>query len=123
VNRPGFSDAKAAVNSSYSSHAIRGSAFLSIESDSDPKPAYYFTFVFDAHSVESLLHPKCISGSKVPYSSNENALIVQLREREELPWFQIAEYFPGRSLALLQVHYSTKLRAKFKCSPRHSRGR
>jgi hypothetical protein len=116
-----FRDAKAAVHSSPTSHTISGSAFLSIEYDSGPKPAYYFTFVPDAHSVESLLHPKGMSGSKVPYSSNENALLVQLREREALPWFQIADYFPGRSAASLQVHYSTRLRSKDKSSCRKLR--
>jgi hypothetical protein len=56
-------------------------------------------FVPDSHLVESLLHPKGISGSKVPYLSDKNALLVQLREREALPWSQIADYFPGRSVA------------------------
>jgi hypothetical protein len=114
AQRPCFQDAKVPFHSSHSAHAIRGSAFLSIDSDSGLNPAYYFTFVPDAHSVESLLHLKGISNSKVPHSSDENALLVQLREREALPWFQIADYFPGRSAASLQVHYSTKLRHKVK---------
>ncbi|EAL86549.1 SANT/Myb-like DNA-binding domain-containing protein [Aspergillus fumigatus Af293] len=47
-----------------------------------------------------------------PYTSDENALLVRLKEREGMLWAEIAAYFPERSASSLQVHYSTKLRHK-----------
>ncbi|PKX99501.1 uncharacterized protein P174DRAFT_353064, partial [Aspergillus novofumigatus IBT 16806] len=52
------------------------------------------------------------SGKQKPYTSDENALLVRLKEREGMPWAEIAAHFPKRSASSLQVHYSTKLRHK-----------
>ncbi|KAB8077633.1 hypothetical protein BDV29DRAFT_188517 [Aspergillus leporis] len=52
------------------------------------------------------------SGKQKPYTSDENALLVRLKEREGMPWAEIAAHFPERSASSLQVHYSTKLRHK-----------
>jgi hypothetical protein len=92
-------------------HEVRGRAILTVES-SGPKPAYYFTFVPDASPMLPSAPPADASGKQRSYSSDENALLVRLKEREGLPWTEIAAYFPDRSISSLQVHYSTKLRHK-----------
>jgi hypothetical protein len=92
-------------------HEVRGRAILTVES-SGQKPAYYFTFVPDASPTLSQTTPAETSGKQGPYTSDENALLVQLKEREGMPWAEVAGHFPGRSAASLQVHYSTKLRHK-----------
>jgi hypothetical protein len=92
-------------------HEVRGRAILTVES-SGQKPAYYFTFVPDANLTLSQTTPAETSGKQGPYTSDENALLVRLKEREGMPWAEVAAHFPGRSAASLQVHYSTKLRHK-----------
>jgi hypothetical protein len=92
-------------------HKVRGRAILTVES-SGQKPAYYFTFVPDASPTLSQTTPAETLGKQGPYTSDENALLVQLKEREGMPWAEVAGHFPGQSAASLQVHYSTKLRHK-----------
>lgn len=50
--------------------------------------------------------------SKIRYTPEENALLVGLKGKQGLRWERIKDYFPARSIASLQVHYSTKLRPK-----------
>ena len=88
---------------------------LTVESGSGLKPAYYFTFVPGASPMPSQLTPANVSGKRRPYSSDENALLVQLKENERLSWSEIAEHFPDRNALSLQVHYvhySSRLRPK-----------
>jgi hypothetical protein len=40
----------------------------------------------------------------------EDELLIELKEKQSLPWNRIAKHFPGRSKGALQVHYSTKLK-------------
>ena len=106
---------------------ILGSAILTVQSDGS-EPAYLFTFMpgpgqilssHDPHhhcekhhrskSVRPLVN---ISGKPQLYSSEDNALLVRLKEREGMSWSEIAQHFPGRNVSSLQVHYSTKLRNK-----------
>ncbi|KAH8691945.1 hypothetical protein BGW36DRAFT_431187 [Talaromyces proteolyticus] len=47
---------------------------------------------------------------KIKYSPEEDALIVDLQERENLTWTEIANRLPGRKAKALQVHYITKLK-------------
>ncbi|KAH8431697.1 uncharacterized protein LDX57_009351 [Aspergillus melleus] len=91
---------------------VRGSALLTVESNSGLKPAYYFTFVPDPGPMPSRPHTADISGKQKPYTSDENALLVRLKEREAMSWSEITAYFPGRNMSSLQVHYSTQLRHK-----------
>ncbi|KAA8642629.1 uncharacterized protein ATNIH1004_011574 [Aspergillus tanneri] len=93
-------------------YGVRGSALLTVQHASRLKPAYYFTFVPDASSMSSHPLPADIPGKQRPYSSDENALLVRLKEREGMPWAAIAKHFPDRQATALQVHYSTKLRRK-----------
>ncbi|KAL5332338.1 hypothetical protein BJX70DRAFT_139164 [Aspergillus crustosus] len=93
-------------------YEVRGNALLTVKSDSGLKPAYYFTFVPDAALMPSPHIPADNSGKQRPYSSDENALLVRLKEREGMGWSEIAEHFPDRNASSLQVHYSTKLRHK-----------
>ncbi|KAB8254130.1 hypothetical protein BDV32DRAFT_155524 [Aspergillus pseudonomiae] len=92
-------------------HEVRGRAILTVES-SGLRPAYYFTFVPDASPMLAQAPPLDTSGKQRPYTSEENALLVRLKERETMSWAEIAAHFPERSVSSLQVHYSTKLRHK-----------
>lgn len=49
-------------------------------------------------------------GKNVRFSAQEDATLVKMKERQELPWKEIGPHFPNRSLASLQVHYSKKLK-------------
>ena len=106
---------------------IPGRAILTVQSGG-LKPAYFLTFMPDMVSESSPPGPHrrpadrdqlmlagssaTISGKPQLYTSDENARLVRLKEREGMSWAEIAEHFPGRSLSSLQVHYSTKLRQK-----------
>jgi hypothetical protein len=92
-------------------HEVRGRAILTVES-SGQKPAYFLTFVPDASPMLTQTPSVDTSGKQKPYTSDENALLVRLKEREGMPWAEIAAHFPERSGSSLQVHYSTKLRHK-----------
>ncbi|KAF2176867.1 hypothetical protein K469DRAFT_395500 [Zopfia rhizophila CBS 207.26] len=44
------------------------------------------------------------------FTAEEDALLIELKERQNLPWERIRKRFPGRTAGSLQVHYSTKLK-------------
>lgn len=46
------------------------------------------------------------------FSEEDDKLLIKLKEKDELPWAEIAEYFLQRSKETLQVHYSTKLKRR-----------
>lgn len=52
------------------------------------------------------------NGPKLKFTSEEDALLVDLKEDKNLTWKQIADFFPGRTSGTLQVRYCTKLKAK-----------
>ena len=52
------------------------------------------------------------SGPKAKFTLEDDALLIELKEKHELTWKRISEYFPGRSSGTLQVRYCTKLKAK-----------
>ncbi|KAF2175023.1 hypothetical protein K469DRAFT_756475 [Zopfia rhizophila CBS 207.26] len=47
---------------------------------------------------------------KSRFTAEEDALLIELKEGQNLPWEQIRKRFPGRTVGSLQVHYSTKLK-------------
>lgn len=51
-------------------------------------------------------------GSKLKFTPEDDALLVELKETRNLMWRQIESFFPGRSSGTLQVRYCTKLKAK-----------
>nr|POE92344.1 hypothetical protein CFP56_70415 [Quercus suber] len=51
-------------------------------------------------------------GPKLKFTSDDDQLLVNLKENKNLTWKQIADFFPGRSSGTLQVRYCTKLKAK-----------
>lgn len=51
-------------------------------------------------------------GPKLKFTPEDDSLLVELKEKKNLTWKQIAEFFPGRSSGTLQVRYCTKLKAK-----------
>ncbi|OJD23846.1 hypothetical protein ACJ73_04795 [Blastomyces percursus] len=53
--------------------------------------------------------PSVATGIRVPFTSEDDALLKKLKEDGE-PWDEIAKRFPRRSKATLQVRYSTKLK-------------
>ncbi|KAJ5589602.1 hypothetical protein N7537_012280 [Penicillium hordei] len=101
--------------SSHRSSAIQGlhgSAILTVESNTSLKPAYFFTFVPDPSPMLPPAHTAVIPPLKHTYTSDENALLVRLKEKEAISWSEITTHFLGRNMSSLQVHYSTKLRNK-----------
>ncbi|KAJ5712947.1 uncharacterized protein N7483_010128 [Penicillium malachiteum] len=103
-----------------------------------PEPTYYLTFMPDNFMPDNLnLMPPVptrsrrasntptiiserrtrgctapVKGQRRSYSTDEEKLLVQLKERENLTWKEIATHFPGRKWSSLQVHYSTKLKGR-----------
>lgn len=51
-------------------------------------------------------------GPKLKFTTEDDALLIELKETKRLTWKQIADFFPGRSSGTLQVRYCTKLKAK-----------
>lgn len=51
-------------------------------------------------------------GPKIKFTPEDDQLLVDLKEKYNLTWKQIAEFFPGRSSGTLQVRYCTKLKVK-----------
>ncbi|KAF1816023.1 hypothetical protein P152DRAFT_380051, partial [Eremomyces bilateralis CBS 781.70] len=51
-------------------------------------------------------------GPKLKFTPEDDAKLVELKEKKNLTWKQISEFFPGRSSGTLQVRYCTKLKAK-----------
>jgi hypothetical protein len=54
------------------------------------------------------------TGPKLKFTPEDDAFLVELKEKKDLTWKQIADFFPGRSSGTLQVRYCTKLKAKEK---------
>jgi len=44
--------------------------------------------------------------------SKDDQLLINLKEKRQLPWNKIAEHFPDRSKGSLQVRYSTRLKSR-----------
>ena len=53
-------------------------------------------------------------GPKLKFTTEDDQLLIELKEKKNLTWKQIADFFPGRSSGTLQVRYCTKLKAKTK---------
>ncbi|KAJ6038141.1 hypothetical protein N7499_003481 [Penicillium canescens] len=51
----------------------------------------------------------------------EDELLIELKEKQSLPWDRIMKHFPGRTRGALQVHYSTKLKDRGTRSLRRGR--
>jgi hypothetical protein len=51
-------------------------------------------------------------GPKLKFTSEEDCLLIELKETKDLTWKQVADFFPGRTPGTLQVRYCTKLKAK-----------
>ncbi|KAJ5977447.1 hypothetical protein N7501_000789 [Penicillium viridicatum] len=62
---------------------VRGSAIVTVESNPGLKPAYFFTFVPYPSQMLSRAHTAFIPG-KHTYTSDENALLVRLKEKEAM---------------------------------------
>lgn len=51
-------------------------------------------------------------GPKLKFTTEDDQLLIDLKENKSLTWKQIADFFPGRTSGTLQVRYCTKLKAK-----------
>jgi hypothetical protein len=71
-------------NYSHAMQEVRGRAILSVES-SRLKPAYYLIFIPNASPMLTQTPSVDTSGKQKPYTSDENALLVRLKEREGIP--------------------------------------
>ncbi|KAK3615038.1 hypothetical protein LTR56_026847 [Elasticomyces elasticus] len=49
---------------------------------------------------------------KLKFTTEDDALLIELKKTRNLTWKQISNFFPGRSPGTLQVRYCTKLKAK-----------
>jgi hypothetical protein len=52
----------------------------------------------------------CATGRRVAVLSEEDKLLIKLKEKDDLSWSEIVKHFPGRTKGSLQVRYSTKLK-------------
>ncbi|EAW20721.1 SANT/Myb-like DNA-binding domain-containing protein [Aspergillus fischeri NRRL 181] len=53
----------------------------------------------------------CATSRRVAVLSEEDKLLMKLKQKDHLPWSEIVKHFPGRTKGSLQVRYSTKLRS------------
>ncbi|KAJ5522961.1 hypothetical protein N7513_003338 [Penicillium frequentans] len=51
-----------------------------------------------------------VKGQRRSYSTDEDILLVKLKEEKNLSWEEITRHFPGRKSSSLQVHYFSKLK-------------
>jgi hypothetical protein len=61
-------------------------------------------------NVESLKPRPQVRGRNRNFLLKEDAILIDVKEKRKLSWKDIKPEFPDRSLALLQVHYSIKLK-------------
>ncbi|KAH6883902.1 hypothetical protein B0T10DRAFT_137140 [Thelonectria olida] len=70
----------------------------------------------DSPSTQTVHRAKRASASRTHYTTEEDDLLLELKERERLAWPEIHRRFtktyPARSVQSLQVHYSTKLKSR-----------
>ncbi|KAH2484046.1 hypothetical protein KXW70_007806, partial [Aspergillus fumigatus] len=65
----------------------------------------------NGHKAHSNRRPSgCATGRRVAVLSEEDKLLLKLKQKEHLPWSEIVKHFPGRTKGSLQVRYSTKLK-------------
>ncbi|KAK5004860.1 hypothetical protein LTR16_004939 [Cryomyces antarcticus] len=79
------------------------------QSDSASPPAGPSTVVGQEGMPPPALRPR---GPKLKFTPEDDQLLIDLKEKKNLTWKQIADFFPGRSSGTLQVRYCTKLKAK-----------
>lgn len=51
-------------------------------------------------------------GFRPKFTPEDDQLLVDLKEKKNLSWKQIADFFPGRSSGSLEVRYCTKLKTR-----------
>ena len=66
---------------------------------------------------------KKLSMRATRFLSDEDELLIELKEKRSVPWNRIVRHFPGRTKGALQVRYSTKLKNRGTGSPRRDRSR
>ncbi|PSN59157.1 putative transcriptional activator Myb, partial [Corynespora cassiicola Philippines] len=49
-------------------------------------------------------------GPKCKFTDENDKLLIDLKEKKNLTWWQVADFFPGRTPETLQVRYCTKLK-------------
>ena len=70
----------------------------------------YFTLKDDRAQLRAVMFRTTVRTLK--FTPEDDQLLVDLKEKKNLTWKQIADFFPGRSSGTLQVRYCTKLKAK-----------
>lgn len=82
-----------------------------MEGGAPPSPAQHGppSVVGQEGMPQPALRPR---GPKLKFTPEDDQLLVDLKEKKNLTWKQIADFFPGRSSGTLQVRYCTKLKAK-----------
>jgi hypothetical protein len=91
---------------------LHGSAILTVESNTGLKPAYFFTFVPDPSPMLPPAHTAVTPPLKHTYTSDENALLVRLKEKEAMsglklrPTSQVETCHPFKFT--IQPNYATR---------------
>ncbi|KAL7802106.1 hypothetical protein V8C44DRAFT_370716 [Trichoderma aethiopicum] len=49
---------------------------------------------------------------RIKFTLEEDELLIELKEKKNLTWKQIADFFPGRNPGTLQVRYCTRLKTE-----------
>lgn len=96
-------------------------------------PSGYISCQYDGTTSDSehtslnteLVEMQSTSSRKgLPFSVEEDHLLVQLRDEHNLPWSEVAkrfsQKFPGRSKGSIQVHWSTSHKKRQRCFSRTS---
>lgn len=70
-------------------------------------------------SLRAVSKARRAPSARLRYTPSEDDLLLKLKSRDKLPWPEIhqrfCEVFPARPIESLQVHYSTKVKAREKC--------
>ena len=72
-------------------------------------------------SVESAAPEAKLFRRTQPLTTDEEQLLLKLRQEQERPWREIIEYFPGRKLKYIQARYYTLRETKQEESPKDLR--
>jgi hypothetical protein len=73
----------------------------------EPNPGTYDTNPAQVSTSKASMKVK---NTNTQFSNEEKNLLKRLKEVYQLEWKKIKEYFPGRTIGALQVHYCTKVK-------------
>ncbi|OAF59301.1 hypothetical protein VC83_04107 [Pseudogymnoascus destructans] len=125
VSRSSPDDAESALGADYQEYPLQG--FLKrIRSGHQSVSTYQIAHLagnqLEDQRIHGFAHPMQRGRGQLCRSRESDRLCENelrtdlLKEKDKLPWDEIAEFFPGRSKGTLQVRYSTKLKNRSQTS-------